>query len=149
MYMHDITCIAGANKKRRRVGRGKGSGHGKTSGRGHKGDRSRSGNSRRLAYEGGQMPLYRRLPKRGFNNANFTLRYEVVNVAQLDRLFADGTEVGLIELVGAGLVDNPDSRVKILGDGDLTKKLNVSAHKFSKSAEQKISGCGGTVKIVA
>jgi large subunit ribosomal protein L15 len=149
MYMHDITCIAGANKKRNRVGRGKGSGHGKTSGRGSKGDRSRSGNSRRLAYEGGQMPLYRRLPKRGFNNANFTLRYEVVNVAQLDRLFADGTEIGLIELVGAGLVDNPDSRVKILGDGDLTKKLTVSAHKFSKSAEQKISGCGGTVKIVA
>jgi large subunit ribosomal protein L15 len=100
-------------------------------------------------YEGGQMPLYRRIPKRGFSNVNFTLRYEVVNVAQLDRLFADGTEVGLIELVGAGLVDNPDSRVKILGDGDLTKKLTVSAHKFSKSAEQKISGCGGTVKVVA
>jgi large subunit ribosomal protein L15 len=149
MYMHDITCVAGANKKVRRVGRGKGSGRGKTCGRGSKGDRSRSGNSRRLMYEGGQMPLYRRLPKRGFSNVNFTLRYEVVNVSQLDRIFADGTEVGPVEMVGAGLLDNPNSRVKILGDGDLTKKLTVSAHKFSKSAEQKISGCGGTVKVVA
>jgi len=149
MYMHEITCVAGANKKRKRVGRGKGSGHGKTCGRGHKGDRSRSGCSIPLTYEGGQMPLFRRLPKRGFSNVNFTTRYEVVNVSQLDRIFADGTEVGVSELVGAGLVDNPDSRVKILGDGDLTKKLVVSAHKFSKSAEQKISGCGGTIKIVA
>ena len=149
MYMHEITCVAGANKKRKRVGRGKASGQGKTCGRGHKGDRSRSGNSRRLMYEGGQMPLYRRLPKRGFSNVNFAMRYEVVNVSQLDRIFADGTEVGVMELVGAGLVENPGSRVKILGDGDLTKKLIVSAHKFSKSAEQKISGCGGTIKIVA
>jgi large subunit ribosomal protein L15 len=149
MYIHEITSIAGANQKRKRVGRGKGSGHGKTSGRGHKGDRSRSGFSLPLVFEGGQMPLFRRLPKRGFSNVNFAVRYEVVNVSQLDRIFADGTQVGLTELVGAGLVDNLNSRVKILGDGDMTKKLMVCAHKFSKSAEQKIAGCGGTVKIVA
>ncbi|MEN6307104.1 MAG: 50S ribosomal protein L15 [Anaerohalosphaeraceae bacterium] len=149
MYMHEITAIAGAYKKRKRVGRGKGSGHGKTCGRGHKGDRSRSGFALPLTYEGGQMPLFRRLPKRGFNNANFTTRYEVVNVSQLDRLFEDGAAVGVQELYVAGLLDSQASRVKILGDGELTKKLNVSAHKFSKSAEQKISGCGGTIKVVA
>ncbi|HML73886.1 MAG: 50S ribosomal protein L15 [Sedimentisphaerales bacterium] len=149
MYMHEITAIAGAYKKRKRVGRGKGSGHGKTCGRGHKGDGSRSGFALPLTYEGGQMPLFRRLPKRGFNNANFTTRYEVVNVSQLERLFEDGAAVGVQELYVAGLLDSQASRVKILGDGELTKKLNVSAHKFSKSAEQKISGCGGTIKVVA
>jgi large subunit ribosomal protein L15 len=149
MYIHEITSVAGAYKKRKRIGRGKGSGHGKTCGRGHKGALSRSGCSIPLTYEGGQMPLFRRLPKRGFSNVNFAVRYEVVNVSQLDRIFADGTDVGLAELVGAGLVDSLNNRVKILGDGDLTKRLIVSAHKFSKSAEQKISGCGGTVKIVA
>ncbi len=95
------------------------------------------------------MPLFRRLPKRGFNNFNFTRRYEVVNVSQLDKQFNDGTTVSIEQLVSAGLVDNIHSRVKILGDGELTKRLSVSAHKFSKSAEQKISGCGGTVKVVA
>jgi large subunit ribosomal protein L15 len=149
MYIHEITSIAGAYKKRKRVGRGKGSGHGKTSGRGHKGARSRSGCAIPLTYEGGQMPLFRRLPKRGFSNVNFAVRYEVVNVSQLDRVFADGADVGVQELMGAGLIDNLGSRVKILGDGDLTKKLMVCAHKFSKSAEQKIAGCGGTIKIVA
>jgi large subunit ribosomal protein L15 len=149
MYIHEITAIAGAHKKRKRVGRGKGSGHGKTCGRGHKGDRSRSGFSIPLTYEGGQMPLFRRIPKRGFNNANFTTRYEVVNVSQLDRLFDDGAAVGVQEMVVAGLIDSPASRIKVLGDGELSKKLNVTAHKFSKSAEQKISGCGGTVKVVA
>jgi len=149
MYMHEITAIAGAYKKRKRVGLGKGSGHGKTCGRCHKGDGSRSGFALPLTYEGGQMPLFRRLPKRGFNNANFTTRYEVVNVSQLERLFEDGAAVGVQELYVAGLLDSQASRVKILGDGELTKKLNVSAHKFSKSAEQKISGCGGTIKVVA
>ncbi len=149
MLSNEITAIVGANPKRKRIGRGKGSGHGKTSGRGHKGAGSRSGTSRRLVDEGGQMPLFRRLPKRGFNNANFTTKYEVVNVSQLDRAFNDGTTVGIDELIGKGLVDSRQSKVKILGDGELTKKLNVSAHKFSKSAEQKISGCGGSAKVVA
>lgn len=149
MYIHEITAIAGAHKKRKRVGRGTGSGHGKTCGRGQKGDGSRSGFSIPLTYEGGQMPLFRRIPKRGFNNANFTARYEVVNVSQLDRLFEDGAAVGAKELFVAGLIDSAASRIKVLGDGELSKKLNVSAHKFSKSAEQKISGCGGTIKVVA
>jgi large subunit ribosomal protein L15 len=149
MYIHEITAIAGAHKKRKRVGRGTASGHGKTCGRGQKGDGSRSGFSIPLTYEGGQMPLFRRIPKRGFNNANFTTRYEVVNVSQLDRVFDDGAAVGAKEMYVAGLIDSTDSRIKILGDGELSKKLTVTAHKFSKSAEQKISGCGGTVKVVA
>jgi large subunit ribosomal protein L15 len=149
MLSNEITAIVGAHPKRKRVGRGKGTGHGKTSGRGHKGYGSRSGASRHLANAGGQMPLFRRLPKRGFNNVPFATHYEIVNVSQLERVFSDNTNVGIEELLGAGLVDSRQSRVKVLGDGELTKKLNVTAHKFSKSAEQKISGCGGTVKVVA
>jgi large subunit ribosomal protein L15 len=149
MLSNEITAIAGAHKRRNRVGRGQGSGNGKTSGRGHKGAGSRSGNSLRLADEGGQMPLFRRLPKRGFNNALFARRYEIVNVSQLERSFEDGASVSMDELIGAGLVNSRKSRIKILGDGELTKKLTVSAHKFSKSAEQKIAGCGGKVQVVA
>lgn len=149
MLSNEITARVGANKKRKRVGRGKGCGQGKTAGRGHKGDGSRSGFSLHLAFEGGQMPLFRRLAKRGFNNARFAMRYEVVNISQLERYFSDGASIGVSELAGAGLVNSGSSRVKILGDGELTKKLAVSAHKFSKTAEQKISGCGGTVQVVA
>lgn len=149
MLSNEITAIVGSHPKRKRLGRGKGTGHGKTSGRGHKGNSSRAGASMPLAYEGGQMPLFRRLPKRGFNNAQFAARFEIVNVSQLERIFNDGTEVGIKELVVAGLVNSQESKVKVLGDGELTKKLNVTAHKFSKSAQEKISGCGGTAKIVA
>lgn len=149
MLSNEITTIVGSHPKRKRIGRGKGSGHGKTSGRGHKGYGSRAGSSTHLANSGGQMPLFRRLPKRGFNNAVFTTRYEIVNVSQLERVFGDNTNVGIEELIGAGLVDSRQSKIKVLGDGELTKKLNVTAHKFSKSAEQKISGCGGSVKVVA
>ena len=149
MLNDEITTIAGQYKKRKRIGRGKGSGHGKTCGRGHKGCGSRPGSSARLTYEGGQMPLFRRLPKRGFNNYNFSRRYEIVNISQLERIFDDGAAINVQELVTAGLVDSFKSKVKVLGDGELTKKLTVTAHKFSKSAEQKISDCGGTVKVVA
>jgi large subunit ribosomal protein L15 len=149
MLNDEITAIAGRYKKRKRLGRGKGSGHGKTCGRGHKGCGSRPGSSARLTYEGGQMPLFRRLPKRGFNNYNFSRRYEIVNVSQLERIFDDGAAINVQELATAGLVDSFKSKVKVLGDGELTKKLTVMAHKFSKSAEQKISDCGGTVKVVA
>ncbi len=149
MRSDEITASVGANKKRKRVGRGRGSGHGKTAGRGHKGDRSRSGFSLHPAFEGGQMPLFRRLAKRGFSNVLFSERYEIVNVSQLEKCFRDGDSVGIKELAGAGLVRSSRSRVKILGDGELTKKLAVAAHKFSKSAEQKISGCGGTAQVVA
>ena len=149
MLSNEITSIAGAHKRPKRIGRGKGSGHGKTSGRGHKGLGQRSGGSVRATYEGGQMPLFRRIPKRGFSNFNFARRYEIVNVSQLELNFDDGSTINAETLVGAGLVDNLKSKIKILGDGQLTKKLEVTAQKFSKSAEQKISGCGGTAKVVA
>ena len=147
MLSHEITSVVGRHKRSRRVGKGSGSGRGKTCGRGHKGSGSRAGASTRPMYEGGQMPLFRRLPKRGFSNYQFARRYEIVNVAQLER-FNDGTSIGVQQLANAGLVNNLGSKVKILGNGDLTKKLQVLAHKFSKTAQQKIVGCGGTAKTV-
>jgi large subunit ribosomal protein L15 len=147
MLNHEITSIAGKHKRRRRVGRGTGSGHGKTCGRGHKGGGSRAGSTSVSLYEGGQMPLFRRLPKRGFNNYKFAKRCEIVNVCQLEQ-FEDGAIVGVEQLSGAGLIDSIKSRVKILGKGDLTKKLQVTAHKFSKNAEQKIAASGGIVKMI-
>jgi len=149
MLSSEITAIAGAYKKRKRIGRGKGSGNGKTCGRGHKGCGSRPGSTVRKTYEGGQMPLFRRIPKRGFSNYNFANRYEIVNISQLERLFDENSSIDVQGLVSVGLVDSVKSKVKVLGDGELTKKLNVVAHKFSKSAEQKISGCGGVAKVVA
>ncbi len=148
MQNHEITAIVGKHKRRKRVGRGTAGGMGKTCGRGTKGSLSRAGAGGKLAYEGGQMPLFRRLPKRGFNNNQFTRRYEIVNVSQLDK-FDDGSVVDVQCLYKAGLIDSLSSKVKILGDGDLTKKLDVAVHKFSKAAESKIIGCGGTVKNVA
>jgi large subunit ribosomal protein L15 len=147
MLNYEIASIAGRHKARRRLGRGTGTGRGKTCGRGHKGSLSRAGASSRSLYEGGQMPLFRRLPKRGFSNYKFATRYQIVNVLQLER-FDDGSAVGLEQLSYAGLIDNNKSKVKILGNGELTKKLNVAAHKFSKTAEQKIIGCGGTAKVI-
>lgn len=147
MYEWQITSVAGKHKSRKRLGRGTGSGHGKTCGRGHKGSRSRSGAMRSSLHEGGQMPMFRRMPKGGFSNFKFAQRYEVVNVSQLER-FEDGSTVGLETLYDVGLIDNRDSRVKILGSGELTKRLQVAAHRFSKSAEGKITGCGGTVQII-
>jgi large subunit ribosomal protein L15 len=147
MLNHEITSIAGKHKRRRRVGRGIGSGHGKTCGRGHKGSGSRAGSTSISLYEGGQMPLFRRLPKRGFNNYKFAKRCEIVNVCQLER-FEDGTSVGVEQLSGAGLIGSIKSKVKILGKGDLTKKLQVTAHKFSKNAEQKIAASGGIAKLI-
>ena len=148
MLSYQITSVVGKHKARKRVGRGVGSGHGKTSTRGHKGSLSRAGAGTRPTYEGGSMPLFRRLPKRGFSNVQFGTRYVVVNVAQLD-IFDDGSTVGMQQLVEAGLIANTKGKLKILGDGDLSKKLQVTAHKFSKSAQQKIVDCGGSAKVVA
>ena len=145
MLNHEITSVVRKKKASKRVG--KGGGRGKTCGRGHKGSGSRSGSFTRPTYEGGQMPLFRRLPKRGFNNARFTKRYEVVNVSELDR-FEDGDVINVEQLAKVGLVDNMNSRVKILGEGELTKKLQVMAHKFSKKAEQKIMACGGMAQLL-
>lgn len=147
MLNHEITSAVGKHKLRKRIGRGQGSGQGKTAGRGHKGSGSRAGSRAESLYEGGQMPLYRRFPKRGFSNFNFETRYEIVNISQLEK-FEDGTDVGLDQLSKAGLIANIKSRVKILADGELTKKLQVSAHKFSKNAEHKIVSSGGTAKIL-
>lgn len=147
MLNHEITSIAGKHTRRRRVGRGTGSGHGKTCGRGHKGSGSRAGSTSVSLYEGGQMPLFRRIPKRGFNNYKFAKRCEIVNVCQLER-FEDGASIGIEQLSGAGLIDSIKSKVKILGKGDLTKKLQVTAHKFSKNAEQKIAASGGIAKMI-
>jgi len=147
MLNHEITSLAGRHKPRRRVGRGTGTGHGKTCGRGHKGSGSRAGSTSVTLYEGGQMPLFRRLPKRGFNNYKFVIPCEIVNVSQLER-FQDGAVVGIEQLSNAGLIDSSKSKIKILGKGDLTKKLQVTAHKFSKTAEQKIVASGGVVKVI-
>jgi large subunit ribosomal protein L15 len=147
MLNHEITSIAGKNKVRKRIGRGTGSGRGKTCGRGHKGAGSRAGSRSLTVHEGGQMPLFRRLPKRGFSNYQFAQRCQIVNVSQLER-FTDGADVGVEQLSIAGLIDNLKDKVKILGDGVLTKKLKVAAHKFSKSAEEKIVASGGTAKVI-
>ena len=143
MKLHDLSPAPGSRQKKKRVGRGPGSGLGKTAGRGHKGQRSRSGYSQRIGFEGGQMPLIRRVPKRGFNNI-FRREYAIVNVARLADLEGDVTPEILVEkgLARAG------APIKILGNGDLSAKLNVSAHKFSKSAREKIEAAGGTCEVL-
>jgi large subunit ribosomal protein L15 len=147
MLNYEITSIAGKHTRRRRIGRGSGSGHGKTCGRGHKGAGSRAGSVAISLSEGGQMPLFRRVPKRGFNNYKFAERCEIVNVWQLER-FDDGAVIEPEQLSDAGLIAKKTSKVKILGKGNLTKKLQVTAHKFSKNAEQKIIASGGKTSLV-
>ncbi len=147
MDITEITKLAGAEKRRKRVGRGRGSGHGKTSGRGHKGFGQRSGSGTRGFQEGGQMQLFRRLPKRGFNNALFATRYSVINVASLDERFENGAHVTPQALVEAGLVRNLKMPIKVLGNGELKKKFKVDAAKFSKSAEEKIKAAGGEARV--
>jgi len=148
MMSHEITALVGKHKPRRRVGRGAGTDRGKTASRGHNGQRSRSGSLPPSLMEGGQMPLFRRLPKRGFNNAQFAERYTVVNVAQLDR-FEEGSRVDPAVLSEAGLIRGVGVRVKILGDGELHRRLTVVAHKFSRSAQQKITSAGGAAEVMA
>ena len=131
-------------KRPKRVGRGIGSGNGKTAGRGHTGQQSRSGYSRRLWFEGGTMPLYRRMPRRGFSNFNFSTRYTIINVQDL-AIFDDGAAVDLDKILAVGLTSPETNLLKVLGKGELTKKLTVTAHKFSESAKQKIEAAGGTV----
>jgi len=147
MELHDLRPARGAKKARKRVGRGPGSGNGKTAGRGHKGQKSRSGYSRRYGFEGGQMPLVRRIPKRGFTNI-FKVRYQIVNLRDLEARFEDGTTVGVEELAAAGLVDAHGGPVKILSDGELGKKLTVKAHRFSRRAQEKIEAAGGTCEVL-
>ncbi|TNF74937.1 MAG: 50S ribosomal protein L15 [Acidobacteria bacterium] len=143
MKLHDLSPAKGSKRDKKRIGRGPGSGTGKTAGRGHKGQRSRSGFSRRLGFEGGQMPLVRRVPKRGFTNI-FRREFEVVNVAALADLKGEVTPEVLVEM-GWARAGRP---IKILGDGELTKKLKVQAHRFSKSARAKIEAAGGTCEVI-
>lgn len=148
MYIAEITELAGPHKRRKRVGRGMGSGHGKTSGRGHNGGGSRAGWKQRGFAEGGQMPLFRRLPKRGFSNYNFRTTYSVVNVGDLEERFEAGAHVTTAALVEAGLVRNLRRGVKILGDGTVSKRLIIEADRFSEQAVEKIRAAGGEVKLV-
>ncbi|TDT50415.1 50S ribosomal protein L15 [Fonticella tunisiensis] len=146
MRLHELRPAPGTNKEPKRVGRGTASGQGKTAGRGQKGQKARSGGGVRPGFEGGQMPLQRRLPKRGFTNI-FAKEYAEVNVELLNR-FEDGTEVTPELLKEAKVVKNLLDGVKILGNGELTKKLTVKAHKFTKSAIEKIEAAGGKVEVI-
>ena len=148
MELHTLRPAPGAKKPRKRVGRGPGSGHGKTAGRGHKGQKSRSGYSRRFGFEGGQMPLVRQIPKRGFVNI-FRVEYQLVHLKDLEHAFEDGASVTLESLASAGLIRPRKGPVKVLADGDLSKKLNVQAHRFSKSAQAKIEAAGGSCEVVS
>ena len=143
MNLADVRAAYIPRRKRKRVGRGIGSGHGKTCGRGHKGQQSRAGGGTRPGFEGGQMPLFRRLPKRGFNNAKFRTVFAIVNVGQLESAFDEGSTVDAAAIRAARLVNAKTGPIKILGSGELTKKLNVTADRFSKSAISKIEAAGG------
>ena len=147
MKLHELSPAPGSTKEHFRVGRGHGSGNGKTAGKGHKGQNARSGGGVRPGFEGGQMPLYRRLPKRGFNNYNFATKYAVVNLSDLNQ-FEDGAVVDLEALVGAGLVKKVYDGVKILGNGEISKKLTVKAAAFSKSAIEKLEAAGGKAEVM-
>ena len=148
MRLHDLKPRPGAKHRRKRLGQGESSGHGKTSGRGGKGQTARSGSSIRIGFEGGQMPLIRRIPKRGFSNVRHGTRYIPVNLKSLNQ-FDPGAQVTEASLRQAGLVNGPGDGVKILGTGELTKKLTVSAHAFSASAKAKIEGQGGTCEVIS
>ena len=146
MKLHELKYTEGARKARKRVGRGTSSGTGKTAGRGQKGQGARSGGGKKPGFEGGQTPLFRRLPKRGFTNIN-AKEYVLVNLDQLN-VFEDGTEVTPAVLKEAGIVRAEKSGVKVLGNGELTKKLTVKAAKFSKSAEAAITAKGGSIEVI-
>lgn len=146
MRLHNLKPRPGARHRRKRLGQGESSGHGKTSGRGGKGQTARSGSSIRIGFEGGQMPLVRRIPKRGFNNARHATRYLPVNVAALN-VFEEGSRVDEAALRERGLANGRGDGIKILGDGELTRKLTVRAHAFSASARAKIEAKGGSCEV--
>ena len=146
MKLHDMKPAPGSRKSRKRVGRGDSSGLGKTAGRGHKGQKARSGGGVRVGFEGGQMPLARRIPKRGFNNI-FAKPLEAVNVSALEK-FEDGAVVTVEELLEKGILSKCEYGVKILGNGSITKKLTVKANAFSESAKAKIEEAGGKAEVV-
>ena len=146
MKLHELTYTEGAKRARKRLGRGIGSGTSKTSGKGEKGQKSRSSGGTRLGFEGGQMPLYRRIPKRGFTNMN-TRKFAVVNLEELN-VFEDGTVVTPTLLIEKGIIKQELGGVKVLARGELTKKLTVKAHRFSKQASDAIAKLGGTAEVI-
>ena len=147
MKLHNLSPAEGSVKENFRKGRGAGSGNGKTAGKGHKGQNARSGGGVRPGFEGGQLPLYRKLPKRGFNNFRFAKNYAIVNVDSLN-CFADGDVVDFAALLNAGIIKNVFDGVKVLGEGELTKKLTVKAAVFSASAKEKIEAVGGKTEVI-
>ena len=147
MELNELKYTTGSVKNNKRVGRGTSSGHGKTSGRGQKGQKARSGGGVRVGFEGGQNPLVFRIAKRGFNNYEFATRYAVINVSDLDK-FENGTEITPELLKEMGIVKKLEDGLKVLGNGTLTKKVTVKAHKFSKTAKEKIESAGGKVEVI-
>lgn len=146
MNLHDLSPVPGSTQVGKRKGRGIGTGNGKTAGRGHKGQKARSGGGTRIGFEGGQMPLARRLPKRGFNNI-FAKPMEAINVSALEK-FEDGATVNVSDLLEKGILSKCEYGVKILGNGELTKKLTVRANAFSASAKEKIEKAGGKAEVI-
>ena len=147
MKLHELSPQEGSVQEKFRKGRGAGSGNGKTAGKGHKGQNARSGGGVRPGFEGGQLPLYRKLPKRGFNNARFGKKYAVINVQSLNK-FNDGEVVDSAALLAMGIINNVFDGVKVLAEGDITKKLTVKAAVFSASAKEKIEAAGGKTEVV-
>lgn len=147
MKLHELTPAYGSTKEAKRIGRGHGSGNGKTAGKGHKGQKARAGHGMRPGFEGGQMPLQRRIPKRGFNNI-FAKEIVAVNVAALN-VFEDGAVVDATALQAKGIIKKADTALKVIGNGNITKKLTVKANAFSKSAEEKITNAGGKIEVIA
>lgn len=147
MKLNELSPVEGSRKTAYRKGQGHGSGNGKTGGRGHKGQKARSGGGVRPGFEGGQTPLYRRMPKRGFNNKLFANKYAEVNIAALNA-FEDGAVVDAAALIEAGIIRNEYDGISVLGSGELTKKITVKAARFSKSAAAKIEGLGGKAEVI-
>ena len=147
MKLHDLTPAYGSTKEPKRKGRGAGTGNGKTAGKGHKGQNARSGGGVRPGFEGGQMPLQRRMPKRGFRNYPFRTEYQIVNIDFLNEFDSDAV-VTAEELYNKGFISDPAKAIKILGDGELNVKLTVQANKFSKSSKQKIQAAGGKAEVL-
>lgn len=148
MNLHELCPAKGSRKKKKRLGQGLGSGKGKTAGKGHKGQKARAGVSIKANFEGGQMPLARRIPKRGFSNYRFAVRYEIVNVADLEERFDAGSEVTAENLYALRLISGADKPVKILGVGELSKNLSVQANAYSASAAKKIEAAGGKAEVI-
>ena len=148
MNLHDLCPAEGSRKKKKRLGQGLGSGKGKTAGKGHKGQKARAGVSIKANFEGGQMPLARRIPKRGFSNFRFAVKYEIVNVADLEERFDAGSEVTAEGLYALRLISGADKPVKILGVGELSKNLIVHANAYSASAANKIEAAGGKAEVI-